>query len=339
MVALCTFFILSFIVVITVGCAPEIHQGHEEQMSPWQEGPLPRGPFAGSKGDIHDYMPELLAGQTVSGYDLLPCLENFNSETWAKLDEVYGHEWWNPFWEALREAAISRGRSEKGFAEQTWRNYYLGRALLVSDGAYSGGLMDLAALQWDYDYDLYSSTLQDFFTPEDEETLRRLLTYSLIYFKVNPFSLWLANTGGLALDVYPVGFPFYNDLEEKNREDFQAESFGSGTIAEGDDLQVQYLNPYEGVYTVIAIRTVKEGYSSGGVAIGDPEESLRENWQDRSLKRLDRISYDDEAWFGSQYDYAYIHSQAEGTKSVVFLLKDGIVWGIELIDGLDGAMY
>jgi hypothetical protein len=110
-------------------------------------------------------------------------------------------------------------------------------------------------------------------------------------------------------------------------------------VVEGDDLQVTYLNNDEGVYAIITIRTVKEGYSTGGIAIGSPEKALLESRSDKPLKKIDSISYDDEAWFGDDYDYAYANTPEESTKSLVFLIKDGLVSGIEIINGLDGAMY
>lgn len=46
----------------------------------------PYGFFAASTGDIHDYMPKLLAGEVVSDYKLLLCLENFTHDIWHELD-------------------------------------------------------------------------------------------------------------------------------------------------------------------------------------------------------------------------------------------------------------
>jgi hypothetical protein len=152
------------------------------------------------------------------------------------------------------------------------------------------------------------------------------------------FAISIPETGTLSLNAYPVDFPFDIDLAEKSRKSFKAESFGKVTVVEGDDLQVTYLNPDEGVYNVITIRTVKEGCSSAGITIGDTEETLLEHWPEKPLKKMDSISYDDEAWFG-KCDLAYAYTPEEGTKSVVFLIKGGLVSGIEIINGLDGAMY
>jgi len=152
------------------------------------------------------------------------------------------------------------------------------------------------------------------------------------------FAISIPETGTLSLNAYPVDFPFGFELTENSRKSFKAESFGNVTIAESDDLQVTYLNPDEGVYTVITIRTAKEGCSSAGVTIGDTEETLLEHWPEKPLKKMDSISYDDEAWFG-KCDLAYAYTPEEGTKSVVFLIKGGLVSGIEIINGLDGAMY
>lgn len=336
-------FILLFLLFITlavVGCASDPFRVQEDP--PQAEGLDPGDLFARSRGDIHHYMPDLLAGKDVSGYDLLPCLENFTPSTWADLDDNYGREWWNPLWTALRASAVGGERTPCDYEEQAWRNYYLGRAFLAADGAYSQGIMDIVLLQWDYDPALYSSSLVKYFPAEEETTLRQFLTYGLIFFNDDVFGLYPgdASTGGtLYLGSYPIDFPFSFDLAEKSREDFRAESFGPGTIVESEGLEVNYLQPSEGVYTVITIRTVQKGYSIGGVAIGDPEAILWEQWQDKPLRKLDSLSYDDESWFGDQYDYAYSYTQGEGTKSAVFLMKDGIICGLELIDGLDGAIY
>jgi len=152
------------------------------------------------------------------------------------------------------------------------------------------------------------------------------------------FDLTIPGTGTLILNSYPVDFPFGLNLPEKSRKSFRAESFGKVTVVESDDLQVTYLNPDEGVYNIITIRTVKEGCYSGGAAIGDTEEALLKSWSDKTLKKTDSISYDDEAWFG-KCDFAYAYTPEESTKSVVFLIKDGLVSGIEIVNGLDGALY
>lgn len=288
-----------------------------------------------STGDIHDYMPKIIAGEPVSDYELLPCLENFTRTTWLEMDETYGSEWWNPLWLALRDASVSGTGADSD--DQSLRNYYMGKAYLTSDGAYSEGLSDILKLQWDYDRALYSACLKDRFSEDEAVSLRKAIIYSLSYSE-SIFSLTIPESGTLFLDVYPVDFPFNFDLTEKSRDDFKAESFGQVTVVESDDLQVTYLNPPEGVYTVITIRTVKEGCSSAGITIGDTEEALLKGWSDKPLRKMDSISYDDEAWFG-KCDLAYAYTPEEGTKSVIFLIKGGLVSGIEIINGLDGAMY
>lgn len=312
--------------------------GGDELNKPAADEGEPADLFAASSGNIHDYMPGLLAGRAVSDYDLLPCLENFTHATWLELGEVYGREWWNPLWEALHSAAVSGGRSQRDFAEQSRRNYYLGKALLTSDGAYTEGLTVIQALQWDYDKALYSACLSEYFTEEEATGLRQFLLYSLSYGD-SIFGLHIPGAGGaLCLNTYPLDFPFGFDLAEQGREGFRVESFGPGAVVEGDGLQVTYLNPSEGVYTVITIRATHKGCSAAGVAIGDTEEALLEKWRDKSLKKLSSISYDSEAWF-SKCNLAYAHTPGEGTKSVVYLIRDGLVDGIELADGLDGPIY
>ncbi|MEA4848640.1 MAG: M56 family metallopeptidase [Clostridiaceae bacterium] len=295
--------------------------------------------FAASTGDINDYMPKLLSGGNVSVYDLLPCLENFTRNTWLELDKEYGTEWWDPLWKALRDAAISDMRSDPD--AQALHNYYIGKAYLVSDGAYTEGISDLVMQQWNYDSALYSKCLKERFSAEDSTTLRQNLVY-LTSHRGGEFHLAVPGSDPeltLSLNSYPVDFPFGMKLQEKSRETHRAESFGMVTTVESDGLQVKYLNNSDGVYFVFSIRCIKEGYRNMGVAIGDPEEKLWDFWVPANLKKIDSISYDDEAWFGDSYDYAYAHTPEDSTKSILFLIKDGHVSGIELVNGLDGAMY
>lgn len=293
------------------------------------------GSFAASTGNIHDYMPKLMAGKPVSDYELLPCLENFTRATWQELGEAYGGEWWNPLWLALRDAAVGSIKSDS--ADQSLRNYYIGRAYLTSDGAYTEGLDEILRLQWDFNRALYSACLRERFSSDEADVLRRSVTY-LISFDENIFTLTVPGSGILSLNAYLVEFPFGTGLGERGRKDFKAESFGKVIVVESDDLQVTYLNPDEGVYTIITIRTVKKGCSSAGVAVGDTEEALLEHWPEEQLRRIDSISYDDEEWFG-KCDYAYAYTPEESTKSIIFLIKSRLVSGIEIINGLDGALY
>lgn len=143
----------------------------------------------------------------------------------------------------------------------------------------------------------------------------------------------------LFLNAYLVDFPFGVDLVEKSRESFQAEGLGQVTIVEGDGFQLKYLHDAEGVRVVYCIRTVTEGHFSRGVAVGDPEETIWDHWLPEHLKKIDKLSHEDEGWFGDDYDCGYVYAPAESTKSIVYVVKDGRVAGIGLVDGLFGSMY
>ena len=300
----------------------------------------PSDSFAASTGDIHDYLPDLLSGKPVSDYDLLPCLENFTKSTWLELDEVYSMKWWDPLWKALREAAISDMQADPN--AQILHNYYIGKAYLVSDGAFAEGLSDLIMQQWTYNSLLYSECLKTRFSAEEGAALRRRLAY-LTTHRGGKFHLAFPGSDPeltLSLSSYPVDFPFGMELPEKSRETHRAESFGMVTVVESNGLQVKYLNNSDGVYFVFCIRCEKEGFRNLGVAIGDSEDKLWDFWEPAQLKKLtDGINHDDEAWFGDDYDYAYVHTPEDSTKSILFLIKNGSVSGIELINGLDGAIY
>jgi len=291
-----------------------------------------------STGNIYDYMPKLLAGEAISYYEFLPCLEKFTFSIWKELEQTYGgkEEWWNQLLKALNDFALSYRHDER--TDQSLRNYYIGKAFLTSDGAYSEGLSDIIVKQWEHDRALYSACLNERFSEEEASALRSSITYSISN-SGNLFSLYIPDSQrSICLDVYPVEFPFACNLVEKSRTSYRAESFGKVIIVESDGLQATYLNPYEGVYTVTTIRTNKEGNAVAGIAVGSTEEFLLSNWPYKLKKQIDGISYDDEAWFG-EYDIAYSYTPEESTKSVVFLIKDDIISGIEIINGLDGPAY
>jgi beta-lactamase regulating signal transducer with metallopeptidase domain len=302
--------------------------------------PAPETTSAVPAADIRDYMPDLIAGKDVNAWDLLPCLESFTESTWEELDKAYGPDWWNPLWSALDKAALSDSLADT--EGQTLRDYYIGKAYLASDGAYAEGLSDLVMRQWDTDPLTYSACLVERFSGKEADTLRRSITYSVSLDskgRGSPFGLYIPGSErGIYLGCYPVGFPFACDLTETSRKSFKAESFGPGNVVESDDLQVTYFHDTEDVYTVSIIRAVKQSYAAQGVAIGDTEEQLLARWPEK-LEKLDSISYDDEAWFGTDYDHAYAYTPEDSTKSLLYLIKDGLVSGIEIINGLDGPMY
>ncbi len=300
---------------------------------------LPSELFAASTGDIHDYMPKLLVGENVSAYDLLPCLEKFTQSTWSELEKVYGGRWWDPLWGALRDAALSDMPADSD--DQILRDYYIAKAFLTADGAYTEMISDIVLRQWKDNSTLYSAGLDARFSADEAANMRRHLTY-LASHRGGTFHISVPGDDPeltLSLNAYPVDFPFGTGLREKSRETFRAESFGMATVVESDGLQVKYLHNTDGVYSVYSIRAAREGYKSTGVAIGDPEEKLWDFWLPTDLKKVNNgiLSYD-EAWFGDDYDSAYAFTP-EGTKSILYLIKDGMVSGIEVVNGLDGALY
>jgi hypothetical protein len=143
----------------------------------------------------------------------------------------------------------------------------------------------------------------------------------------------------LSLSAYPVDFPFGVDLTGTSRESFEAEDLGQVTIVESDGFQLKYLHDFRGVYVVYCIRTTREGHFNKGISVGDPEEKLWDHWQPEQLRKMDRLSHEDEDWFGENYDHGYVYAPEESTRSVVYLVKDGRVAGIGLVDGIFGSMY
>jgi hypothetical protein len=296
--------------------------------------------FARSTGNIHDYLPRLVAGEglPVSAYDLLPCLADFTRDTWSELHLAYGSEWWAPFWNALRDAALSDKPAEA--SDQVMRNFYVGKAFLAADGAYTEMISDLVLRQWRYDSRLYNMAMRRF-SDDEAATLRSHLSY-LVSHRGGTFSLGIPGTDpelSLSLNTYPIDFPFGVDLTETSRESFDAEGLGPVTIIECEGLQLKYLYDSEGVYFVYCIRTVREGYFNKGVAVGDQEEKLWDHWLPEQLRKMDRLSHEDEDWFGEDYDHGYVYAPEESTKSIMYLIKNGRVAGIGLVDGIFGSMY
>lgn len=142
----------------------------------------------------------------------------------------------------------------------------------------------------------------------------------------------------LRLGVHPTGFPFGLDLTVDSSESFEAEGLGQVTIVATDGFQLKYLHS-KGLYVVYCIRTVREGHWCAGVAVGDLEDTIWNRWQPEQLKKVDRLSFEDEEWFGESYDYGCVHVQDGGTKSLLYLIRDGRIAGIGLVDGIFGSMY
>ncbi|MGI5971334.1 MAG: hypothetical protein ACOX7P_06420 [Oscillospiraceae bacterium] len=279
-----------------------------------------------STGNIDDYMPDLIAGKEVSAYELLPCFENFSQATWRELEEKHGMDYFNALWSWLDANALGD--------EQYMRDYYVSLAYLSADGYVTEGLVAILASQWHADPVTFGKCLSERFPAEDSDRLKTGLTHSLEYFNQNLYGVTIRAAGNLYLGAYPSDFPFGLELAEKSRRSFKAESFGETTVVEGDGFQVTYLNPSEGVFNIICLRTTRAGDSSCGVAVGAAESAL----ESLSLSSVS-LSYDDEEWFGvCDAAYAFL-PEDNGTCAVVFLVKGGLISGIEVINGLDGRPY
>ena len=178
----------------------------------------------------------------------------------------------------------------------------------------------------------------DKFTPDEADAcgvISGLVVYSEETFKVNFFP----KDGPISLNAYPAAFPFGTNLTATGSETFYAEGLGPVTIIDSDGFQLKNLDEGEGIYYVYCIRTTWEGASAKGVAVGDPEERLWDRWSREELRKFGRISHEDEGWFGSDYDYGYVYVPEGSNKSIMYLIKDGRVTGISLVDGLFGPMY
>jgi hypothetical protein len=137
-------------------------------------------------------LPRLVAGEglPVSAYDLLPCLADFTRDTWSELHLAYGSEWWAPFWNALRDAALSDKPADA--SDQVMRNFYVGKAFLAADGAYTEMISDLVLRQWRYDSRLYNMAMRRF-SDDEAATLRSHLSY-LVSHRGGTFSLGIPGT-------------------------------------------------------------------------------------------------------------------------------------------------
>lgn len=98
-----------------------------------------------------------------------------------------GGHWWNTLFLALRDAAI--GQDPADLEDQSLRDYYIGKALLASDGAWSEGLQTIVVDQWTADPVLYSSCLNELFPSEESYFLRQSIALSIRYFHDSPFGI------------------------------------------------------------------------------------------------------------------------------------------------------
>ncbi|SMC37562.1 M56 family metallopeptidase [Papillibacter cinnamivorans] len=307
--------------------------GHAVNVDSIEVGPDETGSFEASSGNIDDYLPTLMEGGSVSAYDLLPCFENFTRETWPQLERDYGADFWDPLWVSLRDAAL-------GYLQED-RDYYIAKAYLTSDGAYSEGLDTLLAMQWRADSALESQCLSERFSDEEEALLRQAIVYTLSYTE-SPYCLSVPEYGAaLYLDKYPLEYPFGYSLPEGTFENHTAESFGKVTVVRvnGGGLEISYLHPADGVFYVFHIRSTAKGSSVLEVAVGDSLGVLEQRFKNMPLETATGLINDGDEYFGA-HDAVYVyHETEESILAIVYVVKDGFVTGIEIVSGLDGRPY
>lgn len=292
--------------------------------------------FAKSTGNIHDYIPDMIAGKSVSHYDLLPCLENFTHGTWSELEDKYSQsKWFSPLFTDLftdmRNAAVGSG--------QYLRDYYIGCAYLASDGAFAEGLSDIIAAQWAADSALYAQCLREKFTEDDADTLSMMMCYALIYQSLNDNSVTFGSESTVSLTNYPEFFPFsrYGEDKKVTSEENKFEEYGVSTTLECGGRRLSFLSSEEGVYYLYEILSVATGDMANGIAVGDRAEEVEKTYAGLQLIKIDSFAGDD--YFG-KYDEVWVYKPDDSShKYIAYVIMDGYVRGIQSIDGLDKDVY
>lgn len=144
----------------------------------------------------------------------------------------------------------------------------------------------------------------------------------------------------LCLGTYNGEFPWNYSLTEISRERMDGDGFHNVNHVVCDDLELTYMQAGEDnkwTVTFISI-TSSEIPTFRGIACGMTEADLLKAYGS-DLKYEE--SYADNGTPAVEYDYVYGYAPpADGTcNHIVFLLKDGVISGIEIQNLIDGRLF
>lgn len=144
----------------------------------------------------------------------------------------------------------------------------------------------------------------------------------------------------LALGIYDGDFPWGYSLTEISRKKYDSDGFHNINNVICDDLAITYMQAdEEGRWTVIFISTTSPKIKTyRGIACGMSETELRNAYGEDLVYSE---TYADDGAPVTEYDYVFGYAPAEDNtcNHVVFLIKDGVISGIEIENLIDGRLF
>jgi len=144
----------------------------------------------------------------------------------------------------------------------------------------------------------------------------------------------------LVLGTYYGDFPWDYSLNEISRETIDSDGFHNVNHVICDNLEITYIQTDEdNKWTLTVISTTSHEIATfRGIACGMSEADLLSAY-DSDLKYAE--TYVDNGTPTAEYDYVYGYAPAEDDtcNHIVFLLKDGIISGIEIQILIDGRLF
>nr|WP_276020225.1 M56 family metallopeptidase [Acetivibrio straminisolvens] len=189
-----------------------------------------------------------------------------------------------------------------------------------------------------------NSMMENDCTPGTElftDDLRRILSGTDIN-KHPGFSEYSVSIDGkyLALGIYDGDFPWGYSLNEISRETWDSDGFHNINKVICDDLVVTYMQAaQEGRWTVTSISTTSPKIMTyRGIACGMSETELK-NAYGEDLVQTEM--YADDGNPVAEYDYVYGYAPARDNtcNHIAFLIKDGVICGIEIENLIDGRLF
>lgn len=150
----------------------------------------------------------------------------------------------------------------------------------------------------------------------------------------------LVNGRYLALDTYQGDFPWGYSLQELSRETWDSDGFHNINHVVFDNLEITYIQvDGENSWTVTYIATTSpDVFTYRGIACGMSEADLQRDYGDDLVYAE---SYADNGNSVAEYDYIYGYAPAEDNtcNHIVFLIKNGVITGIEMENLIDGRLF
>jgi len=189
-----------------------------------------------------------------------------------------------------------------------------------------------------------NSMMENDCTPGTElftDDLRRILS-RIENYEHSSFSEYSVFVDGkyLALGVYDGDFPWGYSLTEISREKWDSDGFRNINKVICDDLIVTYMQASEeGRWSVTYIATTSPKIMTyRGITCGMSETELKNAYGDDLVYSE---MYADDNNPVAEYDYVYGYAPARDNtcNHIAFLIKDGVICGIEIKNLIDGRLF